>query len=239
MDSSLTISSSEQLNNLNSEIQYNEVKITSLPESLSIEQLNKFSSNLNQGAKLEISVKDLNDTQISNIVSNLKLTGFVSVSYNSDQKIVTCTKKVWKKNNLNNNEAKLNENESNKNTNNPWKVLKVEEKADLVYEDELIDPFDNYKKFSKESDCITKPKPCKNCNCGRAEKKEVETKSEFKPSCNKCYMGDAFRCAGCPYRGMPAFNPGDKITFGNTTDLTSDTAENGVTIKGDKVKIDL
>ena len=81
-----------------------------------------------------------------------------------------------------------------------------------------MDPFDNYEKFSKASDCITKPKPCKGCKCGRAEGKEVEVKKESS-SCGRCYLGDAFRCAGCPYKGLPAFNPGDKI------DLTSNAQD--------------
>lgn len=27
----------------------------------------------------------------------------------------------------------------------------------------------------------------------------------------QCSLGDAFRCAGCPYKGLPAFEAGKKI----------------------------
>ena len=69
-------------------------------------------------------------------------------------------------------------------------------------------------------DCSSKPKACANCSCGR---KELEDKVGFEEakrrleeqkvesSCGNCGLGDAFRCDGCPYKGLPAFRPGEKV----------------------------
>ncbi|ETO18605.1 anamorsin [Reticulomyxa filosa] len=77
-------------------------------------------------------------------------------------------------------------------------------------------------------DVTTSRKPCKNCTCGRAEKWKKEqqnaTNQDSKPAesaCGKCHLGDAFRCASCPYLGMPAFDPaktGDAVKLSLATD---------------------
>ena len=76
---------------------------------------------------------------------------------------------------------------------------------------------------NKEYDCGGR-KACDNCTCGRAameDQKEngvMETSQNTKSSCGNCAKGDAFRCAGCPYLGLPAFKEGEEHLVLNLVD---------------------
>ncbi|XP_067408427.1 anamorsin [Emydura macquarii macquarii] len=97
-----------------------------------------------------------------------------------------------------------------------------DEGMDLLDSDELLDSEDLKKpdpSSLKAPSCkeAGKKRACKNCTCGLAE--ELEQKKESlqpKSACGNCYLGDAFRCASCPYMGMPAFKPGEKILLTET-----------------------
>ncbi|GJP53544.1 hypothetical protein CLOM_g12701 [Closterium sp. NIES-68] len=84
----------------------------------------------------------------------------------------------------------------------------------------------------------TARKACKNCTCGRAEMEAAEVAGEGEggkgkskltidqianpeSACGSCGLGDAFRCAGCPYRGLPPFRLGEKISL-DTALLSAD-----------------
>ncbi|XP_070763325.1 anamorsin [Enoplosus armatus] len=101
--------------------------------------------------------------------------------------------------------------------------------VDLVDSDALLDE-DDLKKPDPASlkapicgeGADKKKKACKNCSCGLAEELEEESTGKQKTNlpksaCGSCYLGDAFRCASCPYVGMPAFKPGEKIVLDSNT----------------------
>lgn len=120
--------------------------------------------------------------------------------------------------------------------------LKSKRKTDIIDEDSLLSEEDKTKVVvGGGSDCGTgapgtKRKACKNCTCGLAEE-ETKTAAASsamasvdgkvaagpadpikKSSCGSCYLGDAYRCATCPYLGMPPFKPGEQVTLQGMSD---------------------
>ncbi|KAH9313794.1 hypothetical protein KI387_022421 [Taxus chinensis] len=107
---------------------------------------------------------------------------------------------------------------------------------DLIDEDSLLSEEDLRKpELPPADDCeVGKAgrKACKNCTCGRAEMEEKQEKLQLtadqlsnpQSSCGNCSLGDAFRCSGCPYKGLPPFKLGEKglIRTGSALTETND-----------------
>nr|XP_026499306.1 anamorsin homolog [Vanessa tameamea] len=159
-------------------------------------------------------LKDSND-----VCSILKLNGFINVTKCSDNQYLA------EKPNF-----EVGSKASLKLNNKPavWKLDETIEEAwtgknddEIIDSDMLLDE-DDLKRPDQQSlrVCSTtgKRKACADCSCGLAEELRGETKDTPKSSCGSCYLGDAFRCATCPYLGMPAFKPGEKVIL----DLKSD-----------------
>ena len=137
---------------------------------------------------------------------------------------------------------------------NPWANKSIND-AEMINEDDLLaeeaKTGSQVKTFASESDCLTKPKACDNCTCGRKEQEENEEMAEkvkkdlengnVKSNCGKCYLGDAFRCATCPYLGQPAFEPGDKVKLKTESQekVKSEIQSNTTKVQGTKVVLDL
>lgn len=110
-----------------------------------------------------------------------------------------------------------------------WKLALDDEDGDeLVDDEELLTEEDKLRPLPAPAgdDCeVGKAgrKACKDCTCGRAEAEAAGVKVQLTEemlqnpgvgsSCGNCSLGDAFRCAGCPYRGLPAFEPGKPLTL--------------------------
>ncbi|KAM0674958.1 Anamorsin [Gurleya vavrai] len=76
-----------------------------------------------------------------------------------------------------------------------------------IQEEDFLTEEDKIKKVVAKKEG-QKKRACANCTCGR--------KDEVKPSksaCGNCKLGDAFRCSGCPYAGLPPFEEGEEVFF--------------------------
>ena len=107
-----------------------------------------------------------------------------------------------------------------------------DDRDEMIDEDALLTEKDKAKPTTAEGEGVGCPptrKPCKDCTCGRKEEEETKENAtpessvvkmdvendpkdeeRFKSACGNCALGDAFRCAGCPYLGQPAFKENDE-----------------------------
>lgn len=112
---------------------------------------------------------------------------------------------------------------------------------DLVDDNEMREPTLTMVTCGKSK--TRRRKACKDCTCGLKEAEDQEldgvreqqdkvvkfsdqelTEIDFTVQgkkvggCGSCTLGDAFRCSGCPYLGLPAFKPGQQIDLSSMGD---------------------
>jgi hypothetical protein len=163
-----------------------------------------------------------------NLKRNLTMAGFVSPSINASGSYVEviAKKPEWETGTVQ--PIKLKKKVQEQKQPVAWTINDTD---DIMDESDLLDEKDKIKPdmvaVRAQFDCGTGTsggKACKNCTCGRAEQEaqgQTATRKKLtldmlenpgaESSCGSCGLGDAFRCAGCPYRGLPAFKPGEKI----------------------------
>lgn len=117
---------------------------------------------------------------------------------------------------------------------------------ELLSEEDLKRPQQQPPECAPEPGQKKRRRACKDCSCGLAERLQAEDEARKQKatqglqalklqsedlneldftvkgktgSCNSCSLGDAFRCAGCPYLGLPAFKPGEEVKILNEVQL--------------------
>jgi hypothetical protein len=129
-------------------------------------------------------------------------------------------------------------------------VLPTGDDDDMVDEDALLGDLPDAPASTSGTagGCATKKRACKDCSCGRAEleaKGDAESMAAAatlaaapKSACGNCSKGDAFRCAGCPYLGKPAFEAGQENVILNLDQNDAEMASEASFQNGVKLNLD-
>lgn len=172
-------------------------------------------SALKPSGKLTIEGKTtIDEVEKKNMFLDLQLAGYL-INENiedGDDKKIEASKPDW---NLGVSTAV----KIDKPVNSVWSMDAADEDEELVDENELFNDNIEVKKVSGCDGEDAEPgsrRACKNCSCGLKEEEDAAIEagikldpSDVKSACGNCSKGDAFRCAGCPSRGKPAWNVDD------------------------------
>jgi anamorsin len=178
---------------------------------------------LKSNCKLWIKGSMSENVDTNSLQLDLKIQGFKNIVTNLDQKLteqsICCLKPSWE---VGTSSGISNVIKTAESATPAWKFSASDlADDDLIDENDLVD---DIVIAEKPADCGVdaptgvpgKKRACKNCSCGlkeieaEAEKAGVVLADVPKSGCGSCSKGDAFRCAGCPFLGKPAFEPGNE-----------------------------
>ena len=162
---------------------------------------------------------------------DLKIQGFIEITTNNNETI--CSKPQWDIG------ASARIETKSALTSSVWKMnMNDLAEDDIIDENELLNDGIIITKRGDANGCSDngpgipgKKRACANCTCGLAEEeangitsankeKTIDEKIAKASSCGGCAKGDAFRCAGCPFLGKPAFEPGqEKMILSMSDDI--------------------
>ena len=187
-------------------------------------ELANWSSCLKKDATVTIVVQtssddDASSTDVSSVSTSFVLAGLALSSERREadgSRVLVATKKVQDMT-----AAPLKSTVNNNNNRVTVSLGDDDDDDNMIDEDGLLEDTDGLlgappamSEAAKSGDDCGGRKACDDCTCGRAEKEAADAKAAAAPvktsSCGKCGMGDAFRCASCPYLGKPAFKPGEE-----------------------------